>query len=233
MIMNNYQTAKHQSNQLVVTEAENYQTSVNLIPNFAKGIAELKVLNTETEKVRILQSKKIKGITTEKENQVSDLIDWMIDISGGIHSYAKRTGNEILKEKINYKISAIEKMKFSELTTAASIVLEQAKLIPAEQLADEGISAKEITDFETLLQNVKTLKSAPREAIIDRSGYTETITNLLAQANDIITILDQLATQFKRKDPDFYLKYKAARIVSVSSPRKVETSATQTTSTNK
>jgi hypothetical protein len=53
-----------------------------------------------------------------------------------------------------------------------------------------------------------------REAVIDRSGVTERLRKLFDEGNSLVRdTLDRLAVQFKRKDPEFYMKYKAARLV--------------------
>lgn len=218
--MNKYQIAKHQSNQLVVTEAKSNQASVDMIPSFAKGIDALDEINADIEKVKVQQFQNIKGISTEKDNQISELIALVIDVSGAILSYATRTKNSVLKEKCNYTVTTIGKMSFVQLTSMGSIVLEQARLLPEDVFAEEGITIVDVDALETILNAVKASKLLPRVAIIDRLGHTDNLASLLAKAQAIIIILDRLATQFKRKDPTFYLKYKAARTVSVNSPHK-------------
>jgi len=223
--MNKYQIAKHQSNQLVVKEARSNQASVDLIPSFAKGIDALDEINADIEKVKVQQFQNIKGISTEKDNQISELIAILIDVSGAMLSYATRTKNSVLKEKVDYNVTSISKMNFMQLTSMASVMLEQARLLTEDVFAEEGITIADIDALETILNAVKASKLLPRAAIIDRLGHTDSLSSLLAKAQAIIVILDRLATQYKRKDPTFYLKYKTARTVSVSSPHKANEKA--------
>src|ERR1035437_8551458 len=92
--MNNYQIAKHQSNQLVVKEAKENQAVVNLIPDFAEGIVALDGINNQIEAVSQQQSKNNKGVSTDKENLISCFIAWIVDISGAIYSYASSIRSE-------------------------------------------------------------------------------------------------------------------------------------------
>jgi hypothetical protein len=222
--MNNYQIAKHKSNLLVVKEAKENQTVVNLIPNFAEGIASLDVINSKIEDVSLQQSKNNKGVTNEKDNLISNFIAWLIDISGAIYFYASSIGDSILMEKVHFKKTAVDKMVLTRLLSAGAIVLEQAKLVPVDSLVKAGISAQDLIDYQSLLQTLKDSKSSTRVVIIDKSGYTEQLNILFAQAQTIVSNLDKLATQFKRKSAAFYLKYKAARLITIHSPHKVTTS---------
>ena len=221
--MNNYQIAKHQSNQLVVKEAKENQAVVNLIPDFAEGIVALDGINNQIEAVSQQQSKNNKGVSTDKENLISCFIAWIVDISGAIYSYASSIGDTILMEKVHFKKTDIDRMKVTRLLTVGSVVLELAKLVPVASLTKTGISAQELVDFETLLLSVKDSKTATRAAIIDKSSYTEQLANLFAQSQTIVTNLDKLSTQFKRKSATFYHIFKAARLITIHSPHKATT----------
>jgi len=144
---------------------------------------------------------------------MGEVIDYLVDVSGALHSYAISTNNQTLKAKVNYKESAISKMAQPDLIKAAAIVIEEAdKIGPA--LAGEGISTIELNEFRTAYNKFKETSSEPREAIIDRTGYTQQLADLFSEASDLKKYtLDRLATQFKRKAPEFYAKYKAASMV--------------------
>jgi len=228
--MNDYQTAQQASYTLIVKEAENYPESVALIPSFDKGIVRLKAIVTEIHTIGIQQAKDITGVTGDKHTVLEGMIDYLVDVSGAVNSYAIASGDKTLQAKVNYKVSAVSRMTQSELIIAAAIVIEEAEKIAPETLADEGITAAELTAFKAAHAKFKEIVSDPREAVIDRSGYTRRLGDLFSEASDLKkNTLDRLASQFQRKAPEFYQKYKAA--VTVIYRRSAKTTTTDTTTT--
>lgn len=224
--MNKYQTARLDSLNLVVKESKNNPNSIALVPKFASVIGRLETICNDIESFRIQQEKDITGITADKDVTLENLTDTTLEISGAVYSYAHDMGNNALMTKVNYKSTALEKMSQSEIVAVAGGVLEEAKKIPAEKLTLEGITPEELKAYGELISFFKSIKTSNREAIIDRSGTTEKINELFKEASSLLKDkLDRLATQFKRKDPEFYLKYKAARIVLYRSAPKIETDA--------
>ena len=214
--MNKYQIARNESNQLVVIEARNNQDSVNQIPAFAKGMNRLDEINKRVLYLQIQQEKDTSGVTTYKKESINDLIDMFMDISGAAHSYALELKDSVLLSKIDYTITTVKNFTLPKLLSAAGIVLESVKTIPAEAMQEQGIAASEVNDFDVLLQKVQTVKTQPQEISIDRVQITEEIASLLSESIELLNNkLDKLATQFKRKDSVFYQKYKTARTVSV------------------
>lgn len=219
--MNKYQSARLDSLKLIVKESNNNPNSIALVPKFGVVIIRIGTICTEIDGLQIQQEKDLKGITVDKEVDFENLTDSTVEIAGAVYSYARDMNNHTLMGKVNYKSTAIEKMNQSEVVAVAGIVLEEALRVPAADLANEGISVPELNAYEVLISRFKNIKSAKREAIIDRSGTTEKLTELFKEASSLLTEkLDRLAVQFKRKDPDFYLKYKAARSVQTRSSQK-------------
>lgn len=223
--MNDYQKAKLTSHKLIVIEARQYPNVVSLIPTFATGINRLETISNQIDVLSVQQAKNITGVTDDKNAVMEDVIDYMIELSGAVHSYAVSTNNQTLKAKVNYKESTIERMSQPDLITAAAIVIEEAdKIGPA--LANEGISTTELNEFRTAFDKFKETSSEPREAIIDRTGYTQQLADLFSEASDLKkNTLDRLAIQFKRKAPEFYAKYKSASMVIYK--RRSKTSTTE------
>lgn len=212
--MNNYQIARQASYKLIDKEAKNSPEAMSLIPKFAAGINRLGVISTQIDTLSIEQAKNITGIASDKNAQMDTVSDYLVEVSGAIHSYAVTKNDLILMAKVDYKESAISRMSQTDLIAATAIVLEEVGKIAPEELAVEGISATEITEFGHVFAQFKLVTSDTRGAIIDRSGYTQQLADLFAEAADLKkNTLDRLAPQFRRKDPVFYQKYKAAATV--------------------
>lgn len=224
--MNKYQTAKHDSLQLIVKESRNNPESVAKVPKFGIVVNRIEEICNEIEPHQIEQEKNLTGITVDKDIIVENLTDSTIEISGAVYSFAHDMNDNALMARVNYKSTRLESMTQSKLVAVAGVVLEEALKIRPTDLANEGISAKELTAYKELIGRFSEVKSSKKEAVIDRSGTTEKLSILFKEASSLLKgKLDRLAVQFKRKDPEFYLKYKAARAVHYSTAAKKETSA--------
>lgn len=221
--MNKYQSTRLDSFNLIVKESKNNPNSLALVPKFGSVIERLETICSNLEELRIFQERDLTGITEDKEATLENLIDLTIEIAGAVYSFAHDMGNNTLMSKVNFKSTAVEKMSQSEVLAVAGIVLEEARKIPAESLANEGITPEELSAYGELVSVFKNIKSSNREAVIDRSGTTEKINALFKEASSLLKDkLDRLASQFKRKDPEFYFKYKAARTVQYRTSQKDE-----------
>lgn len=209
--MNKYQIAKLNTYELAVRVARNDETTTRSISSFSKGIDRLEAITITLGKIKIEQEKDITGITDDKGDVQEQLCDYLLDIAGAIHSYAHAKKDLILMAKVDYKPNSVEKMLQADIITACETIEQEADKIPATDLLDEGIDSKDLEKFSDLLVEYKKIKPAPRGAIIERSTNTVNIKDLFSEANNLIkNSLNRLATQFKRKNPAYYLKYKAA-----------------------
>lgn len=212
--MNNYQKAKQASNKLVVKEATDHPKEVNLIPKFAEGMATFKTITDQIDEVSTQQAKIISGVAEGKNDMLDELIDYTVDVAGAINAYAVSKNNKELQGRTTYNPSVISRMPQADVIKVASIILEEADKIDPAELTSLGISESELTEFRTLSVTAKENSSNTRDAIINRSGYTEKLAELFAEAAYLKKYtLDRLATQFRRKAPEFYQKYQAASIV--------------------
>jgi hypothetical protein len=212
--MNDYQKAKKNSLDLIVKVGEEYPEAISLVPRFASTFATLKVVVSKIDDLSAKQAKDITGVTEDKNTLMDDVIHQLVDVSGAVNSYAIFTNDKTLAAKVNYKEWTVEKMSLTDLLNACSIVLEEASKIAPEELTMEGITVAELTEFKSDYEQLKAGKSDTRSAIIERTGYTQQIADLFTEAADLKkNTLDRLSTQFQRKSPEFYQKYKAASMV--------------------
>jgi len=219
--MNKYQTARLDSLKLIVKESKNNPNSLALLPKFGVVIDRIEIICNTIESYQVQQEKDLKGITADKDVALEKLVNSTIEIAGAVYSFAHDMKNNTLMSKVNYKSTAVEKMTQSEVVAVAGIILEEAVRIPANDIANEGISQNELTAYGQLITHFKEIKSSKREAVINRTGTTENLNSLFKEASGLVKDkLDRLAIQFKRKDPDFYLKYKAARSIQTRTAQK-------------
>src|SRR5690606_32116839 len=103
--MTEYQTAKHNMYGMILKEASNHESAVNLIPGFKDGINTLRAIHNEMESTRMLQEVDLTGITADKQATIDDLANITVEVAGAVYSYADKKNNRTLMEKVNYKES--------------------------------------------------------------------------------------------------------------------------------
>jgi len=207
--MNSYQKAKLNSYRLIVIEKKNHPEIVATIPYFSQGVDRLSTLISEIELQSANQDKDLTGITEDKNELADQVVDYLIEVSGAVHSYAELNGNKALQSLVNYKPTKVVRLDQHDLITAADIILNEAQKIP--ELSNAGISPEELNEFSEVLTRLKDSTTNRREAGIEQSGSTKRIAELFSQGEDIKkNTLDRLAPQFQRKAPEFYNKYKTA-----------------------
>ncbi len=209
--MTNYQKTKLVSYKLIITEAKTYELVTDTIPRFKGGINRLDEICIEAEGIQVQQEKDITGVAEDKHQTLDNLVTIMAFISGALQSYAKEKNDYSLFESVYYTESCMGKLRHTDINPTAELLIEETEKLAPEEIAEIGISADDITNLKSLLEEFKQIVQSPRLAIIERSGLTEKLRQLFNEASDLKKyVLDNLALQFKYKAPEFYLKYVAA-----------------------
>lgn len=195
----------------IANVADSNPTEVALVPAFAKEITVVKGIIVEIDTLAAQQSKDLTGITDNKNEMLQETGNYVIEVSGAVYAYAASQGNKILLAKMKFGLSHVHQMNQEQVIEAASVVLEEAGKLPEETLSEQGVTKAEMTSFTTVYNSLRAVTTGKREAVIERTNYTDRIAGLFGQAADIKKHkLEPLALQFQRKAPEFYLKYKAA-----------------------
>lgn len=209
--MHDYQKAKQNSYLLMVKVSKLHPEIMGLSPTFRAGILRLEALTIQIQDRDAEQSTNITGVTKDKNSLMSVLIHSLLSMAGAVYSYAVSQNDEALRARVNFKKWDVDHMSQTDLKKAASIVLIEAQKIAPEVLAGEGITASELSGFNTSFTKFNTASYLPRKTMIERSACTQQLIELFAEASSLKkNTLDRLAIQFKRKSPEFYLKYKSA-----------------------
>ena len=209
--MNDDQRSTLVSNKLMILLRKNNPLAVAKIIKFGLAMDEFEVVNDEIDVVAILQSKDITGITDQKDEDQDQLGGFIMDVSGALHSYAHSKKDLDLLAKSNIKKSNIRHKPLTDLMIIAGSLIEEANKIDPVELADQGISAADMTAFTAHYAQLQATGLDNQGAIDDRSAHTKRLDELFEQSRDLRkNTLDRLAVQFQRKDPEFYKKYISA-----------------------
>ncbi len=209
--MNAYQNAKHNCFKLTVFEAKQHQETVSQVPVFEAAVNRLDIISNELDELKVLQEQDITGVTVDKEHIKDELVPLLGDLANAVQVHALKTKKQTLFEKVNYSENVLDLLPKDKLNTVAAIIIGEAEKLPAENMSEMGISVDDLVGIKEKHSSYKQLLRAPRQASIERSNYTERISKLIDEGWDIMkNTLDKLIGQFRRKDPDFFLKYQAA-----------------------
>jgi hypothetical protein len=81
-------------------------------------------------------------------------------------------------------------------------------------LATLLVSQANLDELNEALTNFNTSKSAPRAGVANRMAQTQSLPELINDANDILrNQLDRMVNLFRRSNPDFVAAYRGARVV--------------------
>jgi hypothetical protein len=158
-----------------------------------------------------------KGITAEKNAKRALAVDKALFLVNRMQSYATVTGNNDLLESIRFNSSKLNKCRDTEVVGYCDNIAAKATANVAN-LANYGVTAVLITDFQTAVAAYAAYIAKPRTVTTVTKNATENLAILFKEANDILTKrLDLDIEVFKTTKPDFYSQYQSARQIISSS----------------
>ncbi|HLK27156.1 MAG TPA: carboxypeptidase-like regulatory domain-containing protein [Puia sp.] len=183
------------------------------VPAFQDTLTDFQSIVDSIHSTAYLEAGVIKGITADKKELRLSLCEAAANLASVVYSYASSTDNNELKEKANFSVSSLKKMKDGMLASVC-INIEGIANDNLAALADYGITAASLNDFDDQIKIYVGKASSPRNAVSQRASYSKTLKSLSKQANDLLkNQLDKIAVQFKKDYPDFYATYANNRII--------------------
>jgi hypothetical protein len=212
--MTNHQESTLASWDLIAIEFENYEDSLKTINAFYEASLTFRSNLKLIKAVGVDASKNYSGITDNKKETEILLNRHIIDNSGILQVYAhEKSDNELLK-KINLNESKIKKQRQNKKIAYSGVVIEEIEKLTDADLARFDLKKEEIAEMKRLLAEFVRLAPAKRKADIDKSGHNAELDRLFKENSGIKKkILDKLIGLFLKRDPEFYRKYMAAKVV--------------------
>jgi len=162
---------------------------------------------------RQIQETDTTGITVNKHNIESDLINAMIKVISGLIAYATVIEDYALLNSINYSQWNLKKTRDNILYDKAQLIYNKANPL-ATELATYLVTQPDIDAINTLSTDYLTAIPAKRAAVASSKTSTLNIKNAFKTIDNILkNKLDNLIILFQVSHPTFYQEYKAARII--------------------
>jgi hypothetical protein len=211
--MTSRQEAKLNMYNAVVTHCDSNAAIVASVPAFQTSVNSFKDVYNNILETAQLEAQVISGIAMDKTSLRKELAQQAADIAAAVYAFASAAVNNTLKEQVNFSVSDLLHQK-DELLGSVCTNISNAANDNIAGLADYGITAGTLTDFNTLIGNYTLAVSAPRNAVAQRSSYSAGLKSLFKQGDDILkNQMDKIINQFKNTQPLFYDTYKNNRII--------------------
>lgn len=153
------------------------------------------------------------GATQEKAGARDALEDVLFLMCEALGALAHASKDPDLLALTDITRSGIDKLDSEGLSNRAVLVLAQATGRKTE-LAALQVTEANIDELDQALQDYNAAKAGPRQATATRVAQTESLSNLIREANDILrNQIDRLVNLFRRTHPQFVSSYLAARVI--------------------
>lgn len=174
--------------------------------DFEKGISKIN-LSLETQGVNIT------GVSEDKNNFKSGLVAKALEIAGAIFAFATDKNKMELKSGVKFSRTGLEHKPDSITLSNCRHIFDQAVSLQSA-LSDYGVSADDISVFQSMISDFEASIASPRVAVTARMGATNDISKLFSINDSILkNKMDKLVEKFKISNPEFYKQYHDARII--------------------
>ena len=159
------------------------------------------------------QAQPTTGVTADKQSVLQAMADTALEVAAGVASYASKNHLGDLAAKVAAKPSAFANGRDLEHLALAQQIHDAANGVLAA-LADFGVLAADLSDLQAKIDKARAVLNAPRAAANVKKSATQQLPDAFRAADEILNNqIDPLAAKLAKKNPDFYAKYQAARII--------------------
>lgn len=159
----------------------------------------------------VLTQTDLSAAAEEKKQDRTNLISSAVLLTGALLCLSQNTSDKRLEKKASISVSTLNKAKDSKLVALCRGIHKMAAPL-AQALKPCQITAAQIADFKQQTDDYKKNYTKPREAIATGKAATKRLPVLVRETSSLLRKeIDPLMVQFKKTEPEFYAKYKAAR----------------------
>ena len=213
----------------VIAVAEQFQAVWNTMAPFAAAFHrfedKVQAVNDAAQK----QGTATAGASLDRENARDALEDVLFLICQALKVLAHQANDNELRTLTDVSSSSLHVMNDVELENLANTI--KAQTVPrAAQLATLQVSAGNLAELATAIDDFHEVKSAPRAATANRVAHTGALSQLIREASDVLrNELDPMVNLFVRTNPELVAAYRAARVIVDRTANRSTKPAPQTT----
>lgn len=154
-----------------------------------------------------------KGTTVTKQELKNQLSLKVAILCGAMYAYASEQGDEKLISEVGYTTSSLYKLPDTEYAQTVKTLVEKATAL-LESLTDQGVTADQLTEISTSLDDFHDLIGMPRTLTIQTNTAGVELEQLIQMTKDLMRDkLDKAMLRYKLMDTAFYEGYERARVL--------------------
>lgn len=212
-VMDSRQGAKFNMYNVVITRCDDNIAVVDLNIAFKNAFTGFKALvaqiGANAQKTGVV----LKGIASDKIVSKENMCARAAKTGGLIYAYAAKTGNNKLKQAVNFSKTDLMRLKDGEIASVCQNI-HDAGVENKAALSDYGVTNEKLADLQASIDGYTGEVAKPRSAIIDRKVTKAQTKDLFKQADAILVEqMDKLIEDFSDTNPAFVAEYNAARII--------------------
>lgn len=174
--------------------------------NFKAKIAEL---NSTSQQKNVV----LTGIAKDKGNAKQNLAQKASDLAGEIFAFASVTGNQTLKQEVNFSISKLSQTSEEQFVSRCQNIHTRGTENLAN-LGDYGVTQQSLNDLQTAITNYVANSPKTRTAKSNRKTLTANLSQLFKDADAILKEqMDKLVVALRPSNAAFVDNYEANRII--------------------
>jgi hypothetical protein len=135
-------------------------------------------------------------------------------LNDALESLGAVSGDLALENRMKDSFSDIHRLTNLEFIPKNQEIIREAEAHLDVLQPEYGVTVEQVDDLKADLDNFLQLNGMPRAYQIESVQATKSLEQLFSEASDILTNkLDKVMKIFKRRDPNFYNGYLAARVI--------------------
>ena len=182
------------------------------IKAFANAAALFRQIRLDIDPEADTQQSDKTGITQNKAQQRSDLIEECKQAALNIESYAINKKDFELEKRFQFTPTYFEKLRDNALPIAAHSIFNKAQALQKE-LNDYGVTPETLKELNEAILRYENINPAPQLASGNRKQATVNIAGKLKDGTVQLKLMDKMLGNFRKTNPGFVSAFKNARVV--------------------
>ena len=192
------------------------ETSAALLAGITKlpaKLAAFKALVAGITKLAATQAQPTVGAVGTRDEQLALLADEALAIAGGVQSYADENKLHELAAKVRLTPTHFRSGRKEDRVRLAQQVHDATSSVVTE-LGDYGVTDRKLANLQALITLTLEALSRPRSTAAEKKAATARLPAAFKEADALLeNQIDPLLRPLERAQPEFYARYKAARII--------------------
>ena len=154
-----------------------------------------------------------KGVTSSKDRAEDEMIETIIALSAVTAVFARRTGDENLREIVSVRPSKLKKMRDMDLLTKAKGILDAIRQ-NQEGLSEYAVKEEDVKRLADNVWNFENSIEVQEDSFAQSKAARQKLAELFDETDEIISEeLDLMVERVREKESNFYSDYQSNRVL--------------------